>query len=68
MVDELYNALYKELTGWCRAMTRNAQTAEDLVQEGFLRALTNSQLLEALSFPQQRAWLYRTIRNLYMDR
>ncbi len=68
MVDELYNTLYKELTRWCYAMTGNIQTAEDLVQEGFLRALTNNQLLKELSFPQQRAWLYRTIKNQYMDR
>ena len=46
MIDELYNSLYKELTGWCTAMTGSRALAEDLVQEAFLRALINVSLLE----------------------
>ena len=68
MIDELYDSLYKELTGWCTAMTGNKTLAEDLVQEAFLRALMNAELLEELDFCRRRAWMYRTVKNLYIDR
>lgn len=68
MIDELYDSLYKELTGWCTAMTGNKTLAEDLVQEAFLRALINAKLLEELDFCRRRAWMYRTVKNLYIDR
>lgn len=68
MIDELYDALYRELTGWCASMTGNRTLAEDLIQEAFLRALMNAELLEDLDFCQRRAWMYRTVKNLYIDR
>ncbi len=68
MIDELYAACYGQLVGWCGAMTRNLPMAEDLVQEAFLRALMREELLESLNFHQRRAWLYRTVKNLYIDR
>ena len=68
MIEELYHSYQKELTAWCRGMTQNASLADDLVQEAFLRALINSQLLEHLRENQRRAWLYRTVKNLYLDR
>ena len=68
MINELYDSIYKELIGWCTAMTGNKMLAEDLVQEAFLRALINAKLLEELDFCKQRAWMYRTIKNLYIDR
>lgn len=68
MIDELYDSLYRELTGWCVAMTGSRVMAEDLVQEAFLRALINAELLEKLDAGKRRAWMYRTIKNLYIDR
>ena len=68
MIEELYHSYQKELTAWCRGMTQNASLADDLVQEAFLRALINSQVLEHLRENQRRAWLYRTVKNLYLDR
>lgn len=68
MIDELYDTLYQELTGWCTAMTGNKAMAEDLVQEAFLRALLHAGLLEALDAGKRRAWMYRTVKNLYIDR
>lgn len=68
MIDELYDSLYKELTGWCTSMTGNRSLAEDLVQEAFLRALINAALLEELDAGKRRAWMYRTVKNLYIDR
>lgn len=67
MIETLYEAYYKELTGWCRAMTKSLSLSEELVQEAFMRALLNRELLEGLREEQCRAWLYRTVKNLYVD-
>jgi len=49
-------------------MTQDFQQAEDFVQEAFVRAMDHALLLENLKEQQRRSWLYRTIRNLYIDR
>lgn len=68
MIEELYRRYHQELLGWCQNMTGNRQTAEELVQEAFLRAILHESLLEDLKEYQCRSWLYRTIKNLYVDR
>ena len=67
-IEELYTSYRTELVNWCRGMTGNGETAHELVQEGFVKALDNETLVTSLREPQARAWLYRTIRNLYIDR
>lgn len=67
-IEELYTSYHKELVIWAQGMTENRETARELVQEGFVRALDNAPLVEALRETQARAWLYKTIRNLYIDR
>ena len=49
-------------------MTGNLHTAEELVQEAFLRAMLHEDVLKNLQDQQCRSWLYRTIKNLYVDR
>lgn len=68
MIEELYNTYYKELLGWCKTMTQDLQQAEDLVQEAFLRAIHNTELLSSLKEKQRVSWMYRTIKNLYIDK
>lgn len=68
MVEQIYQKYLKELTGWCTSMTCNRAKAEDLVQEAFLRALDHEDLFRNMSEQQCRAWMYRTIKNLYYDR
>lgn len=68
MIEELYKKYHQELIGWCWNMTGNLHTAEELVQEAFLRAMLHEDVLERLQDQQCRSWLYRTIKNLYMDR
>ena len=68
MVEELYTTFYDELLHYCASMTRQRSGAEDLVQETYLRALGHLDSLEDLSRSQRRAWLYKTARNLYIDR
>ena len=68
MIEELYRQYHQELLRWCYSMTGNSQTAEELIQEAFLRAMLNESLLQNLKGYQCRSWLYRTIKNLYVDR
>ena len=66
-VQELYTKFYRELLAYCKAMTKNLSSAEDLVQETFLKAFTHWTDVEDLSIGQRRAWLYKTARNLFID-
>ena len=68
MIEELYRKYHQELVGWCRSMTGNPHTAQELVQEAFLRAMLHEDVLEGLREQQRRSWLYRTVKNLYVDR
>lgn len=68
MIEKLYLLCQKELLGWCSSMTHDRALAEDLVQEAFLRALNHAELLQNLNDGQQKAWMYRTIKNLYVDK
>ena len=68
MLEQLYQRYHRELLRWCQSMTGDPSVSEDLVQEAFLRAMSNQALLEGLSEAQRRAWLYRTVKNQYLDR
>lgn len=68
MIEKLYDTHYKELLGWCQSMTQDLQQAEDLVQEAFLRAMKHTEVLKYMKEKQRVAWLYRTIKNLYIDK
>ena len=48
MIEELYRKYHQELLGWCESMTGNLQTAEELVQEAFLRAMLHESILHNL--------------------
>ncbi|WP_425755793.1 RNA polymerase sigma factor [Ihubacter sp. rT4E-8] len=67
LMEQLYEALHIQLIRWCRNMTGDQRTAEELVQEAFLRALLHEEIFKELSESQQRAWLYQTVKNLYID-
>ena len=68
MIEALYEKYHSELVRWCQGMTGSQQTAEELVQEAFLRAMLSEELLALLDGKQRRSWLYRTVKNLYIDR
>jgi len=68
VIEDLYEKYRAELIRWCRRMTQNESAAEDLVQEAFYRALHHTQELDGMDLAQGRAWLYRTVKNLFVDR
>ncbi len=68
-METLYREAYPALLARCVAMAGGDRaTGEDLCQETFLRALQHMGDLEDLSGGQQRKWLYKTAKNLYIDR
>lgn len=68
MWEALYEHHYPQLLAFGIHMSGSRELAEDLVQETFVKALINTQTLEDLSPGKQRAWLYRTFKNLFFDR
>ena len=66
-IQDLYTNFYRELLTYCKAMTKSRASAEDLVQETWLRAFTHWEDVGNLSSGQCRAWLYKTARNLFID-
>lgn len=47
--------------------SRDREGAQDAVQEGFIKALQNKPLLEAMSESAMKAWLYRSAKNALID-
>lgn len=68
MWEELYEDHYKELVAYGTRMSGSKELAEDLVQETFVKALINTETVADLSPSKQRAWLFRTFKNLFFDR
>ena len=68
MWEELYEDHYKELVAYGTRMSGSKELAEDLVQETFVKALMNTETVADLSPSKQRAWLFRTFKNLFFDR
>lgn len=62
-IHKLYAAHYNELTAYAFTLTKERGAAEDIVQETFLRALAQA----GEERPVNRAWLYKTARNLFID-
>ena len=65
--EELYEDHYKELVAYGTRMSGSKELAEDLVQETFVKALMNTETVADLSPSKQRAWLFRTLKNLFFD-
>ena len=68
MWEELYEDHYEELVAYGTRMSGDKELAEDLVQETFVKALMNGETVAELSPSKQRAWLFRTFKNLFFDR
>ena len=67
MITKLYTIYREELLKYCCMICGNDSDAEDLLQETFMRALSNLDLLEELGEKERRAWLYKVARNLFYD-
>lgn len=68
MIEELYTVYYEELRKYLVNHIYDYAAAEDITQEAFLRAMEHENVLERLESKQRRAWLYRTAKNILIDR
>lgn len=68
MIEKLYRMYYQELLRYVTTLTHSAANAEDIVQETYMRAIGHADGLADASDAQRRAWLYRTAKNLFIDR
>jgi len=67
-IEELYEKYHTEMIRWGTKMTGSEQSAEELVQEAFLRMIMNEELLSCFEEKQARSWLYRTAKNIFIDK
>ncbi len=63
VLEKLYELYSREIYLYLYSLCRDPDTAEDLTQETFLRAL----LTLPKGHENMRAWLYRVARNLFFD-
>ncbi len=67
IITELYEEFSDGLYRYAVGLARDSDRADDLVQETFMRAMAHAQLLQRLHRHQRRAWLRRTLKNLFLD-
>ena len=67
-VGDLYATFSSSLLKHARYLTANKDDADDLLQETFIRAMKHLRLLESLTPNKRRAWLFRTMSNLFVDK
>ncbi|MGE8077927.1 RNA polymerase sigma factor SigX [Peribacillus loiseleuriae] len=63
--DELYDKYHQELYQFLFYMVKNHETAEDLVQEVYIRVLKSYEHFEGKS--SQKTWLYSIAKNAAID-
>ena len=67
MIRDLYERHFEELRRYCLQLCHSGDMAFDLVQETFTKALEREEAMSSFSPEQQRAWLYKAARNLFLD-
>jgi RNA polymerase sigma-70 factor (ECF subfamily) len=65
--ESLYEEFYKDCYAFAKSRLRSTEETEDLVQNAFLKALDNEELLAVMSTPQRKNWLFCVVRNLIID-
>lgn len=66
-LSDLYDEYETMLHRYAVQLTQDRDRADDLVQDTFIRAMGHLELLGLLKPYQRRAWLYRTLKNLFLD-
>ena len=66
-IADLYAEFEQGLSRYARSLTHDADRTDDLVQLAFIRSMSHLELLKQLNRYQRRAWLYQTLKNLFLD-
>lgn len=64
-IDDIYRLFYNDLLNF--SMSLDYSFAYDIVSETFCRAIKNQSVFEELNIRQQKAWLFKTARNIFVD-
>jgi RNA polymerase sigma-70 factor (ECF subfamily) len=67
LLEELHDLFRSSLLGYARTLVRDSFAAEDLVQETFFRAVKHQGEFAGYGLYQKRAWLYRVLKNVFLD-
>lgn len=66
-VDDIYDEFESRLRRFAMSLSHDADVADDLVQETFIRALPHIHMLDGLSPHRLRSWLFRVLKNIFVD-
>ena len=66
-IQDLYDLFEDKLHRYAVNLARDHDRADDLVQETLIRAMGNLVLLQQLNPYQRQAWMYRVLKNLFID-
>jgi RNA polymerase sigma-70 factor (ECF subfamily) len=66
-IGDLYEEFEGRLRRYAMGLAHDPDRADDLVQETLIRAMSHLELLAQLKGHQRRAWLYRVLKNLFID-
>ena len=67
-IRDLYDEYEARLHRYAVNLARDHDRADDLVQETLIRAMGPLVLLQQLNRYQRQAWMYRVLKNLFIDR
>jgi RNA polymerase sigma-70 factor (ECF subfamily) len=66
-IADLYEEFESGLSRYAGSLARDSDKANDLVSETFLQAMAHLPLVEHLNTYQRKAWLYRVLKNRFID-
>ena len=66
-ISDLFEEHEAKLNRFAIYLSRDQDWADDLVQETFIQALLHLSQLSLLNPHQRRAWLYKVLRNRFID-
>jgi RNA polymerase sigma-70 factor (ECF subfamily) len=66
-IRDLYDEYEARLHRYAVSLAHDHDRADDLVQETLIRAMGNLILLRQLNRYQRQAWMYRVLKNLFID-
>lgn len=64
---QIYEQYQGDFTRFAKSLTHQEASADDLVQQSYLKALDHMELLEVLHPNQVKGWFFSTIKRLYID-
>jgi len=66
-IADLYTEYSEPLERYALRLSRDSHQSDDLVQDTMMRAMLHLPLLGRLNPYQRKAWLYRVLRNRFLD-